>query len=137
MLSTIERVLMLRTVEMFADASDDVLADVAWLLREVHAPAGQRLIEQGELGTTMYVVVSGAVRVHAGEAELAVLRERDVFGELAALDPEPRSASVTAVEDALLLALEHAPLLELIGDRPEVARGVIRYLCDRVRRRPT
>jgi len=135
MLSTIERVLLLRTVGMFAEASGDVLADVAALLRELHAEPGQRIIEKGELGTAMYIIATGSARAHDGETVLATMGERDVFGELAALDPEPRSASVTAEEDSVLLALEHAPLMELIGDRPEVARGVIRFLCARVRAR--
>jgi CRP-like cAMP-binding protein len=136
MLSTIERVLLLRTVGMFAEAPGDVLADVAALMREVHAAPGQRIIEKGELGTAMYILVTGSARAHDGDVVLATMGERDVFGELAALDPEPRSASVTAEEDSVLLALEHAPLMELIGDRPEIARGVIRFLCQRVRARP-
>lgn len=136
MLSTIERVLLLRTVEMFDGADGDVLADVAALMREVQAAPGQRIIEKGELGTAMYILVTGSVRAHDGDVVLARMGEREVFGELAALDPEPRSASVTAEEDSVLLALEHAPLMELIGDRPEVARGVIRFLCQRVRTRP-
>lgn len=135
MLSTIERVLLLRTVGMFAEASGDVLADVAALLKEVHVAPGQRIIEKGELGTTMYILVTGSARAHNGDVVLATMGERDVFGELAALDPEPRSASVTANEDSVLLALDHAPLMELIGDRPEVARGVIRFLCKRARER--
>ena len=136
MLSTIERVLLLRTVAMFAETPDDVLADVAALMREVHAEPGQRIIEKGELGTAMYILVTGSARAHDGDVDLATMGERDVFGELAALDPEPRSASVTANEDSVLLSLEHAPLMELVGDRPEVARGVIRFLCQRVRARP-
>ncbi len=97
--------------------------------------SGQRLIQKSELGTTTYVVVSGTVRVHDGDVELATLGEGEVVGELAALDPEPRSASVTALEDSLLLALENGPLLELIGARPEVTRGLFHFLARRVRQR--
>lgn len=120
---------------MFGDTPDDVLADVAGLLRELAAKEGDPVIVQGDLGTTMYVVASGSVRVHNETTTLATLGERAVFGELAAIDPEPRSASVTAQEDTLLLALENGPLLELMGERPEVAIGITRFLCRRVRER--
>ncbi len=136
MLSTIERVLLLRTVGMFAEAPNDVLADVAPLLREIQVAPGQRIIEKGELGTAMYILATGSARAHDGDVVFTTMGEREVFGELAALDPEPRSASVTANEDSLLLSLDHAPLMELIADRPEIARGVIRFLCGRVRARP-
>jgi CRP-like cAMP-binding protein len=81
----------------------------------------------------MYIIVRGKMRVHDGEKELAVLEDRTVFGELAALDPEPRSASITALEDTLLFRLDESSLYELMAEHVEVARGVIRVLCRRMR----
>lgn len=133
MLLTIEKVIMLRAVSMFADTPDDVLADVAAILVERELEAGASIIEEGELGRTLYIVVEGQVRVHRGARTLALLGDRDVFGELAALDPERRSASVTAVRDTRLLCLDHEPLSELMAERIEVAQGIIRFLCQRYR----
>ena len=73
------------------------------------------------------------VRVHAGDTTVATLGERDAFGELSALDPELRSASVTAVDDTRLLCLDHEQLFELMSERIEVGRGIIRFLCRRYR----
>ena len=83
----------------------------------------------------MYVIVSGKVRVHDGPRTIAELGERQVFGEMALLDREPRSASVTALEDTQLFRIEAEPFFELIDDRPEVARGIIRVLTGYVRAR--
>ena len=135
MLSTIEKVLILKTVNMFSQTPDDVLADVADLLEEVEASEGETIFKQGDLGDSMYVIVDGKVRVHDGERLLNYLGERDVFGEMALLYPEPRIDSVTAVESTRLFRLDQAPFYELIAERPEVATGIIRVLTGHLRNR--
>jgi len=65
---------------------------------------------------------------------IATLGPGEVFGELAALDPEPRMASVTVTQPSLLLRMNHADLDELIAEHPEVAIGIIRVLCRRLRK---
>jgi len=135
MLSTVEKVLALKKVDVFAETPDETLAVVGSLLEEVHLSAGQRVFEKGELGDCLYLVCAGEARVHDGEHTLNLLAEGDVFGEMALLDTEPRMASVTAVEDTLLLRLAQEPFFELMDDRPEVARGIIRVLSRRLRAR--
>lgn len=132
-LSTIEKVLILRTVGIFAEMPDDELSRLAPLVRELKVRAGERIIDEGEPGTTLFLIVNGGVRVHKADREITRLGERAIFGELAALDPEPRSASITALEDSLLFALEQEPLYELMAEHVEVARGIIKVLCRRLR----
>ena len=135
MLSTIEKVMILKTVGIFAETPGNVLADVATILEEVELKAGETLFEKGDLGNSMYIIVSGTVRVHDGAHTLDELGERQVFGEMALLDPEPRVASVTAMEDTQLFRLLREPFYELMADHPEVARGIIRVLTGYVRAR--
>jgi AAA family ATP:ADP antiporter len=135
MLTTIEKVLALKKVDVFAGTPDETLAAVAGLLEEVPLSAEQTVFEQGDLGDCLYVVADGEVRVHRGEQTLNHLGEGDVFGEMALLDAEPRMASVTAIVDTLLLRLAQDPFFELMDDRPEVARGIIRVLSQRLRAR--
>ena len=84
---------------------------------------------------TLFAVVRGRLRVHRGEATLATLEPGAAVGELAALVPEPRSASVTAMEPSTLLRIEKAVLDELLVDWPELASGVIASLVATVRAR--
>lgn len=79
--------------------------------------------------------MEGRARVHKGQQQLAVLSAKEVFGELAALDPQPRSASVTALEPCLVLELDHAVLLDELMSNNELARGIIRFLVQRFRSR--
>ena len=63
----------------------------------------------------------------------AVIGPGGVVGELAVLDPMPRSATVLATTDCLLFRLDKAAFDEVLAERPEVARGVIRELVGRLR----
>lgn len=135
MLSKIEKKQILQTVSLFAETPDDILEEVAELLHEVAYHAGETLFEQGDFGDAMYIITEGRVRVHSGGRTLAILEEGGVFGEMAALDPEPRSASVTALENVRLLQLARAPFTQLITSRPEVTIGIIHILCQTLRAR--
>jgi AAA family ATP:ADP antiporter len=135
MLSTIEKVIILKTVGIFAETPDDILAEIATLLEEVELRAGETIFEKGDLGDCMYIIAEGEVRVHDGERTLNHLAQGDVFGEMALLDPEPRVASVTAIEDTRLLRLDQEPFYELMNDRIEVVRGIIHVLSRHLRAR--
>lgn len=135
MLSHVEKKQLLRMVNLFMETPDDILDAVARLLEEVVCPKDVILFEQGDFGDTMYIIIEGRVRVHSGGRTLTILEKGSVFGEMAALDPEPRSAAVTALADLRLLRLERAPFMALITSRPEVTNGIIHILCQTLRAR--
>jgi CRP-like cAMP-binding protein len=135
MLSTIEKVLILKTVGVFGRTPDDVLADVAALLEEVDVAAGETIFHKGDPGDSLLIIVAGRVCVNDGERLLNYLGERDVFGEMALLDTEARAASVSAVEPTRLLRLDQSLFYELLAERPEIAIGLIRVLSGHLRAR--
>ena len=134
-LSPVEKALILKTADVFGQTPDEVLADVVFFLEELDAVENERIFAKGDLGDSMHIIVSGKVRVHDGERTLNELSDGDVFGEMALLDPEPRSASVTACETTRLLRLGQEPFMELITRHPEVATGIIRNLTRHLRSR--
>ncbi len=133
MLLTIEKVIILKSVNIFSQTPEEDLVEVASIVEELEVKKGDTVIEKGDIGTSMYIIVTGRMRVTDEGKELAVLEERSVFGELAALDPEPRAATITAVEDSLLFRLEEGPLYDLMAEHVEVVRGILRVLCRRQR----
>ena len=137
MLLTIEKVLILKTVSIFAETPEEILAEVAAILEEVDVQSGETILHKEDVGRCMYIIVDGRVRIHNGDQIITYLEARDIFGELAVLDAEPRSASVTAEVDTHLFRLDQDALYELMADRFEVARGIIRMLCRRVRAEST
>ena len=134
-LTTIERVAALHRVDLFATVPGRVLAAVARTLTETIVAAGAPVITAGALEDHLFVIVSGRVGVHHGEYPLGELGAGTTVGELAALVPEPRSVSVTALEDTRLLRLDKPVLDELLADRPELAQGIIAALVTRLRSR--
>jgi CRP-like cAMP-binding protein len=132
-LTTIDRVVALHGVGIFADVPGRTLVAVAQAATEVEAPAGATVIEQGAVDDHLFAVVRGRLRVHQGARLLAVIEAGATVGELAALLPEPRSASVTALEPSLLLRIDRLVLEELLADRPELARGIITALVTMLR----
>ena len=132
-LGLVERVAALHRVELFAGIPGRVLAAVAELADEVRASPGDVLIEEGAVEAHLYAVVQGRVRVHRGNQALVELGPGTTFGELAALVPQPRTASVTALEPTLALRLDKAVLDDLLVEWPELAHGVIEALVGRLR----
>lgn len=134
-LSTVERVVALHRVDLFADVPGRVLAAVARRATEVEVDAGTLVIEEGAIEEHLYAVVRGRLRVHRGERSIVELAPGSTVGELAALVPEPRSASVTALEPTTLLRIDRAVLEELLADRPALAGGIIAALVAMIRER--
>lgn len=133
MLLTIEKVLILKSVSIFSSVPEAQLVDLATIVESVEYDAGEIIVNKGDLGTSMYIVADGKVRVFDKDRELGVLGNREVFGDLAALDPEPRAASVEAMEDCTLLRLDGESLYELMAGNKEVTRGIVHVLCDYAR----
>jgi CRP-like cAMP-binding protein len=131
----IERVLILKSTPVFSEVPEEDLLELAAGVEEIEVRQGERIIEKGELGSSLYIVVDGKVRAHDGDQELRVLGSREIFGELAVLDPEPRSASVTAIEDTLLFRVDERVLYEMMAENQALTRGLIRMLCRQLRSR--
>ena len=97
----------------------------------IQIPAGEKLFETGEIGTAMYFVVDGCVRIHKDDVVITHLGREEVFGEVAALSHEVRTASVTAEMDTILLKLEQDAIYKTLTAHPGAARCIIQALCRR------
>jgi ATP:ADP antiporter, AAA family len=135
MLLTVEKVMILKTVDIFAHAPADILVDIAALLKETEMEAGATIFEKGAIGDSMYIIVEGAVEARDGAQIFARMGEREVFGEMALLDGDPRTATIYTVQPTRLLRLDQEPFYELMDDHIEIARGVIHVLLQRLRAR--
>lgn len=135
MLSTIERVIILKSISLFESTPDEALAELADLLEEIDFEAGETVVEKGAKGDSLYVIVRGRVAVLDNERVLNELGEREVFGELSLLDSAVRTATVRALEETTVLRLAQAPYYDLMTDYVEVAMGTIQMLTRNLRAR--
>jgi CRP/FNR family cyclic AMP-dependent transcriptional regulator len=132
-LGVVERVAALHRVQLFADIPGRVLAAVAEAAVEERVSPGGLLMEEGAVEAHLYAIVEGYVRVHRDGRTLVELGPGATVGELAVLVPAPRTASVTALDETLVLRVDQAVLDDLLVDWPELAQGVIAELVSRLR----
>ena len=131
----LEKIILLQAVPAFKTLNQQALADVATKTREVHVAAGEAVVTKGSIGTDLFVVVKGSLAVCDDALLLTKLGPGDVFGEMAAFTPELRTATVTATEESSLLKLNQSDLKFLVGNRSEVAHGIIEVLAGYLRAR--
>ena len=133
MLTRVERVLALKNIELFHDIPGEVLADIAALLIEENFEKGQYIINEGDLGKELFMIVKGEAEVVAGGRVVSVVREGGGFGEMCLIDSQPSDADVIASSDVLVLKMESDDFLEILKQREEVALCVIKVLTMLVR----
>ena len=115
----IEKVLILRSSEIFQNTPETELVDIAGILEEVYINTNATLFSKGDIGNCMYFIFKGKVSIHDGAHTLAVLGENEIVGELSVLDAENRSASATT----LALLVSHAVSKWPIWSRRQYGQG--------------
>ena len=139
-LTTMEKITFLKESPFFAALPLEELYHIALTVQEEGVRAGTTVIKQGTSGDKMYIVVKGELEVrtfaYEGDEEgqqVAVLPEKQVFGDMALLDDEPRSASVIALQDARLLSLQRSSLERLLRRYSTIASSMMKILSRRLR----
>ncbi len=137
MLLTVEKVLFLKSVPLFASLEAEELAGVAEIASAQELPAGSIVFRENDDAHNLYVVVSGRVKVFRGangrETRLAEIGPRECFGEMALLDDEPRSATVETLEPCRFLKIRGDEFRDLVLDRPGISLEIMRLLSRRLR----
>lgn len=134
-LLTIEKVLILQQVELFAALPTTLLVALAARLQERFEGAATVIFEKGAPGDSLYLVVTGEVEALDGERVFTRMGAREIFGEMALLDGELRTATIRTAQPTHLLSLDQAAFYELMDEHIEIARGVIHVLLQRLRAR--
>ncbi len=101
-------------------------------------PAGQTIVKQGDAGDCMYVIQEGDAEVFKVEGAVETLVDHmhagDIFGEMAILERQKRSATVRARTDVRVLTIDKKTFLRRVQEDPSLAFTVLRSMSNRVRR---
>jgi len=135
----LQRLALLRRVWLFSDLEDAELASIAAVARERACRRGEILVRQGDSAGDLFSVIEGRLKVgsvagEGAEVLLSVVGPGDVFGEIALLDEQPRSATVVAAEPCRLLVVPHASFRPLLRELPTLALRLLQILSRHVRR---
>ena len=122
----------------FGDLPDTALSAFQDSFERMVYRAGESVFFEGDIGELAYVVDSGEIRIArkrttGEELTLAHLNRGDLFGELALIDDQPRSASATAASDSELMTLDRATFQEQLQVNPERCRRLFRIFSARMR----
>jgi MFS family permease len=112
---------LLRSLPMFAPLAPSVVEALARQVTRVQVPAGTVVLREGEESDRFYVIESGRVRVTQADRVLREEGAGEFFGEIGLLRDVPRTATITAVEDAVLLALTRSAFLDAVTGSREAS----------------
>ena len=132
--SAADRVAVLQHTALFAATPASVLSAIVPIMQEVTFEADEQVFAKGDLGTSLFIVHEGEVGIFTGSRQLATFRAGDFFGELALLDAEPRSATAVAQAPTRAFRLDQEDFYDVMEERPEVLRNILRVLCQRLRK---
>ncbi len=135
-----DKILHLKTIQIFKDLAVSELAAIASVTKEVSVEPHQDFIKEGEFGDIMYLVVKGEVAViknaqhpDGHEIELDRIKTGDYFGEMALFEDAPRSATIRTLEKTWLLALSKDEFTEIVREYPQIALNICKAFGGRIR----
>lgn len=126
-------VVKLRDISFFEGFTPSELDRVAELAEEVEAAPGAVLIDQGRVGTECFVILDGQATVFAGDEPITTIGPGSMVGEMALVEHRPRSASVVAESDMVLVVFDVAAFKVLLGELPRAHERVLATLAARHR----
>ena len=127
----------LRTVDLFAELSDSDLRSLSQDISELHLATGEDLFVEGDPGDRAYIIREGKLEILTAsggrEVLIAVRHVGELIGEVALLQEAPRSATVRAHVDSMLLAIEKEHFDALVDRSPSALKGMLRTILARLR----
>ena len=122
----------LERAPLFAGLNREHLEDVLRVGQRVSFDTGQAIVERGDQGDAMYIVVDGVAEVDIG-GRYHRLERGDFFGEMAVLAGKPREATVKAVEPMVVLRIPAEEFQAFLAGNPQIALGMLQSLVERLR----
>jgi CRP/FNR family cyclic AMP-dependent transcriptional regulator len=125
---------MLADVPLFAGLTSKQIKSIAGAFaRERAYDSGEVIEKEGGSAVAFYLITGGSVNVHKGEKPVAKLGRGQFFGEMALIDNQPRSATVTAAEASKCLVMPVWSFRATLQKDPKIAMAVMRELARRLR----
>lgn len=114
----------LKAIPLFADVSDDALAEISTFAQEVSVPAGETLVREGDYSYELMAIEEGSVEVTRSGDHVADLGAGDFFGEVGLLEKDVRNATVVAKEPTRLITLTGWDLKRMERSVPEAVEQI-------------
>lgn len=133
-MNTNERVKCLKQIDLFEFFSDEDLFSLSEKISEVNLSPSENLFNEGEPGKEMYIVLKGSLKVFKESRSIAMVNPGDYIGEMAIIEDKPRSATVQAMGQCLLLELKSDQFQEYLARQPKSLVSMMKTLSRRIRK---
>lgn len=133
MLTTVERVLILKQADLLKNIGPRHLLSLAAAAREIAIAKGETIYREDDTADSLYMVVEGRVRLSAGERINSEVGPGEAFGTWALVDDSTRGQQAQCIEDGLVLALDREDFYDQAATDVTLLREIIRVLAKRLR----
>lgn len=138
MSSSVSKIKLMQSVVLFAGVAEDALTELANTAHFLRLDKDQTLFLKGDPGLQLFIVSRGVIRISSTsddgkETTLNLMHSGQMFGEVAVLDGQDRTANATAHEASELLVIERRDLLTFLDRNPEAMRRMLVAVCARLR----
>jgi len=128
-----------RKIPLFSELNDSELDAIVALASTTQVSKKSIVVQEGELGNALYVILKGSVKISyyapdGREVVLSLLQEGSIFGEMSLLDKQPRSATVSTLEDSKLAQIRQKDFEQLLLTQPQITLKLLTEVVSRLRR---
>jgi CRP-like cAMP-binding protein len=132
--TTIERVIFLQNIELFADIPSEQLTHLAGITKNYTADQGEVLFEEGERSESMYLLISGKVELTRHRAYKKEVTDSEAIGVWGFFDGEERLMTAVCKEESNFLTIHRLDFYDLLEERVHLSQGLIKYFVKRIRK---
>ena len=133
MLTPVDKVLCLQTVDVFKHATTEMLSYIGSIASEVELAQGHLIFREDDVSDAMYIVVQGRVRLEKSGENVMVVSPGQSFGTWAIFDNQPRVMTATAMEDVYLLKIRSDDFYDLLSEQQEITPVIFKAIIERVK----
>jgi CRP/FNR family cyclic AMP-dependent transcriptional regulator len=137
MFLAIEKIVILKNIELFSNLTDSQLIQITSVMEEEEISEGVQFVTKGDNADCIYIIINGEVKLHEDGNIFQILQDNECFGIIGSIDGGPRWASATAVEDTLLFKLNRNDLLDIMEENYDISLAIINVLCGKIRQLTT
>ncbi len=132
-LTTIQKVILLQEVDIFEYTTSEDLSKIAFISEEKIFPPNHTIYQEGELSDSMYMVITGQIKIHRNKQEVTNIGPQKEFGAWSLFDDEMRVVSATTTEESHLLKISKEDFLELLSENIRITQGILKKFSRRLR----
>lgn len=126
------KVELISKVPLFSRCSKKELQRIASVADEIDLREGKELTREGRTGREFFVILEGGADVRRKGRKIRTLGKGDFLGEIALVSKSPRTATVTTTEPTRALVITAQSFNSLLNESPEISRGVVQALAERL-----